>query len=384
MTRIAISTLAAAALLAGCMTSNKASNDPEAGVYDDYYSERPDAEDGSDGDGDLADAGETKEPVGPKPKVRSGTGTSSAKGKKGKNKKLIAKKPAVKGKKKKKKKKQAKEIKPHEPPVLEGVFPTLAVDGGIIEVYGEGFANKPQNNTVTIGKTKQKVLAVDEEGLVVEVKGPAQGKVGVVKGVTDKKKKGKKAPSKKVKTAGKINVIPAGDGFARPYTAAGNGLLATIYDVGQPSTEMPDFNGLTSIGTMLLDNVDVGNGGFSGFKHPGGKLAENFGIHFQGSLNIVEEGEYELCMEAGDGALLFLEDGLILDADGTGDAREVCDSLYIEPGEYSLQMLYYQNDGDLALRLTWSKDGGEKEAIPATAFFPPEDLGSIAVANEQG
>ena len=58
-------------------------------------------------------------------------------------------------------------------------------------------------------------------------------------------------------------------------------------------------------------------------------------------------------------------------------------SLAVEPGEYGLDLLYYQGaDTEGGLTLSWAKDGGAKAPIPPQAFFPPENLADIAAGNE--
>ena len=221
------------------------------------------------------------------------------------------------------------------------------------------------------------VLEHRGDHLVVEASGASTGKV---KAATGKVKGFGRRAGTGVLTQNTVQVVPAGDGFAVPAKVAGHGLLATLYDVGAESTEMPDFNSIGDpVGYMMFDNLDMESSNFAGV----GPIKENFGIHFQGSLNVVEGGEYELCLEAGDGALLFLAETPLLDVSGAGEAREVCDTLEIEPGEYDLQLLYFQNSADLALKLTWAKDGGAKEPIPATAYFPPMNLDGLAAALNQ-
>lgn len=380
MNRICTASIACLALLAGCSKNNKETENPDAGSYDGFTDETPDGEGDSD---TVASAGgdtTTTEPTGPRPKARASSGTRGKTTLTGKHRSLVAKKPPVTTPTKPNRKPKG-DFKPADPAVVAGAVPNLLVAGGMFDVFGEAFDEDPAKNKVYIGRTAQKVIEVAGDHLIVQAVGPTSGKLRVVKGAVGRKARRGADGSR---TANAYTVIDAGEGFAAPAKTAGHGLLGTLYNVGQASTEMPDFNSVGDpVGYVLMDNLDIGTGDFAGFPAGDAKLHDNFGIHFQGSLNVLESGDYEICLAAGDGAILFLNGEPMIDNDGAGETREVCDSLEIEPGEYDLQLLYYQNDGDTALRLTWAKDGGSKEAIPATAFFPPENMDGLAAALNQ-
>src|SRR5690606_39671505 len=66
------------------------------------------------------------------------------------------------------------------------------------------------------------------------------------------------------------------------------------------------------------DEVDAAEG-FPGLKN----LAQNYALKFSGSINIVEEAEYELCLHSDDGSQLLLEDTVVVDNDGRSEERRV-------------------------------------------------------------
>ena len=134
------------------------------------------------------------------------------------------------------------------------------------------------------------------------------------------------------------------------------------------------------IAIIAVPNLDIASTQWkSGFTGPSGKVAQWFGIHFRGSLNVTEKGSYTLCVASGDGTQLYLDENLVVDNDGVHDTTEKCETLTIEPGEYQFDLLYFQGAvGELGLRVTWAKDGGEKAPIPAESLFPPEDIASLA------
>ncbi|MCH9681059.1 MAG: IPT/TIG domain-containing protein [Deltaproteobacteria bacterium] len=365
MTRSTCSLLACLALSVGCANKNANSENPDAGQYDGYTSET-----GASDDGSVTDGGEAATPTGPRPKARASTSTRSGARKTGKSLRLVAKKPAV-----------TTTDKPRPTRKLkaefgvDGVYPTSAAVGSQIEIFGSGFPEDGKTK-VFIGNKPVNVVEVTPDRIVAELTAPATGKVEVGLGTGRINKRGR------AKTNGDFMVVAADGAFAQPRTRVGHGLLGQVFAVDEGATEVPDFNALGApLALVAFDDLDIPAGEAAGLVGRG----NGFGIHFQGSLNIVEEGEYELCLSAGDGALLFLDQTPVIDNDGTGATREVCEVLFAPAGEYAIDLLYYQaGETEAGLTLSWAKDGGAKEPIPADALFPPESLYDIAVGFDQG
>lgn len=366
MTRSHTPLLVLLALSVACASKSKESTDPDAGQYDGYYDENGGSA-GSNGG-----SGSTTDPVGPRPKARISTSTRGGAKKLGKSIALVSTKPPVTG-----------GDKPHKPPVdlspdfgVEGFFPTTAAVGSHIEIFGSAFPDDASKAKVFIGGKRLEVVELTTDRIVAKVLQPASGVVEVGLG------SGRIGRQTRAKTSTTFTATAANGAFGQPRTRVGHGLLGLVYEVADDASEVPNFNELGAPIAMIgVDDLDIPAGEVSG--GVAGRT-QSFGIHFQGSLNILESGEYELCLAAGDGALLFLDETPIIDNDGSGDTREVCETLFVEPGEYGLDLLYYQGaDTEAGLTLSWAKDGGTKVAIPPESFFPPEGLRDAALATEQ-
>jgi hypothetical protein len=355
--------LVAASLAIACTSNQSASQSPDAGKYDDYYSEK-----GGAGSADGGGEGGTK------PEPRGVSGTKGVGEKKGVPKALVAKRPTVPGGKKSR---RPSGTKPSPTPVkvtaitVAGFVPTDASPGSVIEVMGTGFAKTPAGNTVLIGGKKAKVLEVADDHLVVEV-GATSGPVEVYRGKNKRLAK---------KTEGSFNSMAADNAFGKPRTDSHHGLIGSVFDLGKEVTELPNFGEVGSpVAIIAVPNLDIPAGEWAGgFTGPSGKLSQWFGIHFRGSLNVMEKGSYTICVASGDGSQLYLDENLVVDNDGVHDTTEKCETLTIEPGEYQFDLLYFQaKAGELGLQVTWAKDGGEKAPIPSDVLFPPDDVTSIA------
>lgn len=258
-------------------------------------------------------------------------------------------------------------VAPGSGPVSIGSFvPTAASPGSVIEVFGDGFSDKAK---VTVGGVSWKVVGADKQRLAVEV--PAKAKDGKIK-----VKVGKQSAT----SEGSFTVLEDDGGFGKPSTDPAHGLLGNVYNIGKSVSELPSFNDLGEpIAVIAVDTLDVPRRDFKqGFPGVGKDVVEWFGIHFKGSLNIVagQEGEYELCLNSDDGSQLYIDQTPIVDNDGLHPAKEVCELVYMEPGEYQLDILYFQGPRyEIALQFSWAKDGGEKQIVPAEVLFKPLDRG---------
>ncbi len=351
------SLFASLSLLAACAGGNK-STDPNAGVYDDYYSEAP-------GDAGAGDAGDAEPDIAKTSEVTSTKSSSTAQIAKA----LNAKKPKVDGKKKKKKAKKKKKNKKGKAfqVAFDGAVPSAASKGSLVEIFGSGLDQ--EGLMVAIGGKAQEIVEATEDRVVIKVTG-GKGKLEV--GQTPAK--GKKFTAVDASEYD-FSVISKALG---QRTTVDNGLVGNIYAIDGEVTELPQFEQGTEIGTVAVDNLDINK--VKPFQSKLGDRNEWYGIHFRGSLNITEAGEYTFCVNSDEGAQLYLDGNVIIDNDGNSETpTEVCETFDVDPGEYGLDLLKYQGAlGPMVLQLTWSKDGGEKVAIPAANLFPPEDVADMA------
>ena len=340
--------------LSACATqSSSGTNDPNAGAYDGYYGE-------GQGGGAVSD-GSASDGNGPKP--RTVVGTRGSKPRTGVALELVAKKRP--------RDPDAPAAPPRKPLPALGVaafVPTAAGPGSIIEIFGGGFVSAPAGNTVKVGGVAWKVTQASEGVLRVEV--PAGAKSGPIS---------VSANGKTVTSKHAISVL-APQAFGIADKQPGQGLAGNVYKIPQPVTELPAFDDLgEAFAVVAVDVFDISSTGFAGFPVEGQIAADWYAIHFKGSLNVLEAGEYDLCLTSDDGSQLYIDETPVIDNDGVHEATEKCALVYMEPGEYQADILYFQGTDDVALRWTWAKDGGEKVVVPMTALFPPAGLADMGL-----
>jgi hypothetical protein len=258
---------------------------------------------------------------------------------------------------------------PGKAATITGVYPSTASAGSVVEIAGADFSPRAADNVVSAGGVVWEVKRVLNGRLVAVV--PAKAKSGKLE-----IKVGKKSQRSNVE----FRVMPTDAAFGRPanYFSGDwvSGLLGQVYRLPSDPNATPDF---ASLGTpdvvIAASTLDIADGEL---KHPidtgKTKLSASFAIRYLGSLNVLAEGEYEFCLNSDDGSQLLLEGQMVVDNGNVHTVKKACEFVYLEAGEYAAEVRYFQaNDKRVALQLTWSKDGGPTEIVPATALFRPED-----------
>ena len=98
-------------------------------------------------------------------------------------------------------------------------------------------------------------------------------------------------------------------------------------------------------------------------------LDEKFGIVFSGQLEIIENSDYTIDLNSNDGSKLFINDRLIVDADGLHGFSGDSGKIFLEKGRHNIRVEYFQAGGGKGLELLYESHNIEKQKIPADLFF---------------
>ncbi|MCA9657647.1 MAG: hypothetical protein KC486_04845 [Myxococcales bacterium] len=185
------------------------------------------------------------------------------------------------------------------------------------------------------------------------------------RGASSPNKAAKKLAAKNpVREDGDTAEAPKREGRETPH-----GLLAAYYPIDGSTESMPDFTTIGDAeGVAIVDAVDI-NGRFPNLPE---SLGNTFAAALMGSLNVTQGAEYNLCLTSSDGAQLALDGTLIVDNDGVHKAEEKCELVYMDPGEYQLNIIYFNVTDEIALTFSWDIGGAGATVVPSTALFKPE------------
>ena len=179
-------------------------------------------------------------------------------------------------------------------------------------------------------------------------------------------------PGVKLGTGG-LKIPSKGGGTTQPDpTADPNGLLANVFALPAGTESLPDFATLGApAATVPIRELNYeARGAFPGVSVSG----ETIGMQFVGSLNIVEEGEYTLCLNSMAGSRVLLDETLVVDNDGNHTApTEKCEPVYMAAGEYGIEIDYfYQSSLGVKVLFSWNRDGGAASTpVPTSVLFKP-------------
>jgi len=114
------------------------------------------------------------------------------------------------------------------------------------------------------------------------------------------------------------------------------------------------YNNRTLSGSpsVVRDDVEIGFSWGSGSPGPGQIDADVFSVRWVRNLDLAA-GNYRFTMTVDDGARLYVNGHLLIDAWKDQPARTYTGDIYLAGGPVTVQMEYYENFGDATARLTW-------------------------------
>jgi len=97
------------------------------------------------------------------------------------------------------------------------------------------------------------------------------------------------------------------------------------------------------------------------------KRSSDYGISFDGFLNVPVDGFYRFAVESDDGSALQIDDEVVVDNDGKHASRIVTGHIPLRHGLHRFKLGYFQADGGATLRVGWAPS--EDELQPLTGAF---------------
>ncbi|MAT57018.1 MAG: hypothetical protein CMF23_03505 [Ignavibacteriae bacterium] len=260
---------------------------------------------------------------------------------------------------------------PAEPAISE-IFPSVAIPNGYIYLIGENFGQTA--GTVSV-KFKSRANQQEKEGVIQSVE-PTKITVKVPADI-DTAPEGNEI----VVTTPKGTVTNTSTPVYGIESSAfgdtwlpGKGFIGNVYQLEVNTPSLPDFSTMPIKSVLLAPNLDVPTRSFSdGFPGVQGGLVEWFGIKFVGKLVIETAGEYTFHIGSDDGSKLYIDNELIVDNDGTHGYLERSGVVTLPAGEHRIRVDYFQGPRfNIAMRLFWTKPGGQKEIVPAESINLPD------------
>jgi len=148
-----------------------------------------------------------------------------------------------------------------------------------------------------------------------------------------------------------------------------------------PGLKAEYFNNKELGGTAATTRTDARIDFNWGRYKPTPELTENnFSIRWTGKLTPPESGNYTLGFTADDGARLYLDGKLLVDAWATNPRKTATKEITLEGGRsYDLRMEYFQNNREAVAKLVWSYPGLAQRMIDEAVKASREADASVLV-----
>ncbi len=143
------------------------------------------------------------------------------------------------------------------------------------------------------------------------------------------------------------------------------GLTFRLYDIREEMDQLyPLVPGQTPNVDQKRGTIDwAGGGDFAGYER-------EFVVECFADLFVPAAGRYEFRLSSADGSELWLGDALVIDHDGEHAATPATGGITLEGGLHPLKLRFFQNSGDVSLKLEWRPPGAADFAtVPASSFL---------------
>ena len=94
-----------------------------------------------------------------------------------------------------------------------------------------------------------------------------------------------------------------------------------------------------------------------------------YGVRFEGYVKVEADDFYRFAIESDDGAVLTIDDEVVIDNDGNHAPQLVTGHIPLRRGFHRISLRYYQSEGGAALSVDWAAAGGELQPLAGPALF---------------
>jgi hexosaminidase len=122
--------------------------------------------------------------------------------------------------------------------------------------------------------------------------------------------------------------------------------------------------------TTQIKKREIKNRGtIKSFILPANHRKHFFAVIYKGFIHIKKDGIYYFYCESNDGSRLYIQEKLVVDHDGLHPAEEKEGVIALKAGYHAMRLIYFQNAGSSALKVSYKGKGIGKQEIPASVLF---------------
>ena len=171
-----------------------------------------------------------------------------------------------------------------------------------------------------------------------------------------------------------LNVLVVTPGGRRSVTYGATFLRrsyrdAVLYTANQPGLTFTLFDGKFTTTHDIDQGTEVTTGNTSSFDLQQFGRESNYGMRFDGYLKVPSDGFYDFAVESDDGAVLQIDDEVVVDNDGNHASRIVTGHIPLRQGFHRVRLKYFQSEGGAMLRIGWAIAGAELKPLDGTVLY---------------
>ena len=99
-----------------------------------------------------------------------------------------------------------------------------------------------------------------------------------------------------------------------------------------------------------------------------GRREDQFGVRFEGSIEVDQAGSYTFYTRSDDGSKLYVDGTEVVDNDGSHGALEESGEITLEPGRHTVVVAYFENGGGEHLEVLYHGPGVERQMLSSEVF----------------
>jgi hypothetical protein len=129
-------------------------------------------------------------------------------------------------------------------------------------------------------------------------------------------------------------------------------MVADVYRLSSRTESVKDMDRRKPVMTICMSQLNISPRHF-GLGLPGLDISEWFGLDIRFTLNIPQDVTRDFLLLSDDGAILLIDDVVVINNDGLHGADAVMGTANLAKGLHNVRVRYFQGPGDGALMLGW-------------------------------
>lgn len=136
------------------------------------------------------------------------------------------------------------------------------------------------------------------------------------------------------------------------------GVHVSFYHPNPPSARRENFESRPPNAAGVVSSIRI--------EVPQLQKRDAFALRFVGELLVENPGKYTFYSNSDDGSMVYINDEIVVDNDGTHGSREKSGKVDLDVGRHDIEVTFFDQTGSERLEVTWAGPGFAKQPIPTT------------------